>query len=325
MLALANRPTYDMNLFSDSDARAHRNRAVTDYFEPGSVFKIVAASALLEKGRVKLQDRFFCENGQYWVGGRLLHDHRPHGTLSFQEVIEQSSNIGTVKAAQRLSRQEMYYYVKAFGFGDLTGIDLAGEVEGVARPPVAWSGTTMSSLPIGQEVTSTAVQLACAMSVIANGGVLVKPWVIREVRDPNGETIESFSPQVVRRVISGETAQTMRRLLKGVIEKGTGTLGRLDTYTAAGKTGTAQKVEPSGVYSHSRFIASFIGFAPADDPRIVVVVCADEPHPLYFGGVVSAPAFKRVAEDTLRYLGVNADAKKNMPLKVVSCVSAGQD
>ncbi|MCX5715757.1 MAG: penicillin-binding transpeptidase domain-containing protein, partial [Candidatus Omnitrophica bacterium] len=215
--------------------------------------------------------------------------------------------------------------VRVFGFGQLTGIDLAGEVEGIARPPSAWSGTTMSSLPIGQEITSTAVQLACAVSVIANGGVLVKPWVIREIRDENGETIASFSPKVTRRVISEETAEKMRRLLKGVIENGTGTLARLDSYTAAGKTGTAQKIEPTGVYSHSKFTASFIGFAPANDPKIAIVVCADEPHPLYFGGVVSAPVFKKVAEDTLRYMGVTADVKKKIPVKLVLDVKAQQD
>jgi len=317
ILALANRPAYDLNSFFNSSVDSHRDRAVTDTFEPGSVFKIITASSLLEKGAVGLEDKFYCENGQYYVAGHILHDHQPHGTMTFREVIEKSSNIGTVKAAQRLKRDDFYNYIRAFGFGQLTGIDLAGEVGGTTYPPSRWSGTTMTALPMGQEVTVTAIQLACAVSVVANGGNLVKPWILREIRDEQGETIIKFEPKVVRRVISEDTAKKMRGVLKGVVERGTGTLAKLESYTAGGKTGTAQKTEPSGVYSHSKFVGSFIGFAPANNPRIVIVVCLDEPRPFYYGGVVATPVFKKVAEDTLRYMGIAPDIKRTQPLKVV--------
>jgi len=317
ILALVNRPAYDLNSFFNSSLDSHRNRAVTDTFEPGSVFKIVTASCLLEKGLVGLEDKFYCENGQYYIAGHILHDHQPHGTLTFREVIEKSSNIGTVKAAQRLKSDDFYNYIRAFGFGQLTGVDLSGEVGGTTYPPSRWSGTTMTALPMGQEVTVTAIQLACAVSVIANGGNLVKPWILREIRDEQGETIVKFEPSVVRRVISENTAKKMRGILKGVVEKGTGTLAKLGSYTAGGKTGTAQKIEPPGVYSHSKFVGSFIGFAPAENPRVVVAVCMDEPRPFYYGGVVATPVFKKVAEDTLRYMGVAPDIKDPQPLKAV--------
>lgn len=317
ILAFANRPTYDPNSFFDSTADLRRNRGVTDSFEPGSVFKIVTASCALEKGVVGFQDKFFCENGKYWIAGHTLHDHQSHGVLTFKEVIEKSSNIGTVKVAQKLVPRDLYNYVRSFGFGRATGIDLIGEVEGTTYPPERWSKATISALPIGQEVTVTAIQLACAISAIANGGNLVKPWLVREVRDENGETILNFSPQVTRRVISEETAEKVKEILKGVVEEGTGTLAKLESYTAGGKTGTGQKIEPTGVYSHTKFIGSFIGFAPVKNPRIAVAVCLDEPRPFYYGGVVAAPVFKKVTENTLRYLGAAPDIKRPEPLKVV--------
>lgn len=323
VLAFANRPTYDLNKFYNCDPESRRNRGVTDTFEPGSVFKIVTASGVLEKGVVGLQDRIFCENGKYWIAGHWLHDHQSHGTLTFREVIEKSSNIGTVKAAQKLTPQQLYGFVRGFGFGQLTGIDLQGEVGGTTYPPERWSKTSISALPMGQEITANAFQLACALSVIANGGNLVKPWVVREIRDEKGETIATFSSKVVRRVISEETAEKMRGVLAGVVEKGTGVLAKLETYGAGGKTGTAQKIEPTGGYSHSKFVGSFIGFAPVKNPKIVIVVYLDEPRPIYYGGVVSAPVFKNVAESALRYLGVEPDIKNKQQAKVV--MNAGAD
>lgn len=311
ILALANRPTYDLNAFSTAGPHERRNRAVTDVFEPGSVFKVVTASGVLEKGVVDFQDEFFCENGAYRFGSHTLHDHKPHGTLTFREVIEKSSNIGTVKAASKLTHEDFYNHIRRLGFGTSTGIDLLGEVKGITHPPAQWSKITMSALPMGQEIAVTAVQLACAMSAIANGGLLMKPWVVREIRDDRGEVIVRFKPTIVRRVISEETSRKTRHLLQGVVERGTGKRAKLESYTAAGKTGTAQKVEASGRYSHSKFIASFIGFAPVEDPKIVVVVSVDEPRPYYYGGVVSAPVFKEVTEDTLRYLGIAPDIEKS--------------
>lgn len=307
ILALSNRPTYDLNSFGEIPLDRKRNRVVTDMFEPGSTFKIVTAAAALEKKVVGLNDRFFCENGEYRIAGHILHDHKPHGWLTFRQVIEKSSNIGTVKVAQILGPSELYRFVKAFGFGQLTEVDLPGEVPGFIRPPSLWSKLSISAIPMGQEVTVTPIQLACAISAIANGGELVKPRVVTSIQDKKGQIIKSFEPTVIKRVISAETAAIMRDILSGVVSDGTGKLAEVEGYKVAGKTGTSQKIEPNGTYSHSKFIASFIGFAPVDDPRIAVVVMLDEPKPFYYGGVVAAPVFKRVAQDVLRYLEIKPE------------------
>jgi len=305
ILAMSNRPTYDLNYFQRAGADSRRNRAVTDMYEPGSIFKIVTASAALEEKAVGLNDRFFCENGAWnHGGGKILHDHKPHGWLTFRQVIEKSSNIGTVKVALKLGGNDLYAYIKKFGFGDMTGIELPGEVGGFVRPVSRWSGTSMYAIPMGQEVSVSPLQMACAMSVIANGGKLMKPRVIRSIQDKHGEMIEEFEPAVVREVISPGTSATMRDILSGVVADGTGQLAKVEGYNVAGKTGTSQKVEPNGTYSHTKFIASFVGFAPAKDPKIVVVVMLDQPHPFYYGGVVAAPVFSRVVKDTLRYLEI---------------------
>ncbi len=307
ILALSNRPTYDLNSFENAPLEKKRNRAVTDMFEPGSIFKIVTATAALEKKIVGTNDKFFCENGEYKIAGHILNDHKPYGWLTFRQVIEKSSNIGTVKVAQILGPSELYRFVRAFGFGELTNIDLPGEVPGFIRPPSLWSKLSIGAIPMGQEVTVTPIQLACAISAIANGGELVKPRVVKAIQDRRGEIIKSFEPTVVRRVLSKETSSVMSDILSGVVSDGTGRLAEVEGYKVAGKTGTSQKVEPNGTYSHSRFIASFIGFAPVDEPRIAVVVMLDEPKPFYYGGVVAAPVFKRVVKDVLRYLEIKPE------------------
>ncbi len=302
ILALANLPNFDLNNFTKRPIESIRNRAINDFFEPGSVFKIVTASAALEEGVVGLDDKFYCENGAYKVGRRILHDHTPHGIMTFREIIEKSSNIGTVKVASLFGPIKMYKYIKAFGFFDRTGIDLPGEVVGIHRPVSKWSGVSMLAIPMGQEVTTTAMQLACAISVISNNGCLVKPRIVREIVDENKQAIKEFPPKVLRRVISAETASKMRSILMGVVESGTGKKAKIEEYSVGGKTGTAQKVEPGGTYSHDRFIASFIGFAPVEKPILSIVVCVDEPRPVYYGGDVAAPVFKNVADESLKYL-----------------------
>jgi len=302
ILAMVNRPTFDLNQYKNIDEDRRRNRSISDLFEPGSIFKIVTASAALEEKKVVEEDKFFCENGAYRVAGHILHDHRPHGWLSFREVIEKSSNIGTTKVAQILGPDLLYRYIKLFGFGAKSGIDLPGEITGMIKEPRFWSKISISALPIGQEVGVTTLQLAAAISVIANNGRLMKPYLVKEIRDRQGETIKSFSPTLVRQVISPDTAKRVTKILTGVIEEGTGKLARITGFSAAGKTGTAQKLEPDGSYSHNKFIASFIGFAPAEDPIIAIAIVVDEPRPYYFGGVVAAPIFKNVAGDILKYL-----------------------
>ncbi len=313
ILALANRPTYDLNDHSGVTKDSMRNRSICDLFEPGSVFKIVTASAALEEKKVTEEDVFFCENGVYKIGGRTLHDHTPHGRLTFRQVIEESSNIGTVKIAQLLGPDTVYRYLRAFGFGSKLGVDLSGEISGMISPVRAWSKTSMTAIPIGQEVGVTTLQLASAISVIANGGQLMKPYIIDSVRDNQGQIIKQNKPVLIRKVISVDTAMRIKKILTGVVEEGTGRLAKVSGFSAAGKTGTAQKLEANGTYSHSKFVASFIGFTPAEDPLLTIVVTIDEPHPVYFGGVVAAPVFQKVAGDAIRYIKGN-----EMPLEALA-------
>jgi len=304
ILALANFPNFDLNNPAKRQADSVRNRAINDFFEPGSVFKVVTASAILNENAVGLNDKFDCENGAWKVGKRTLHDHRPHGIMTFREVIEMSSNIGTVKAAGILGSEKMGKYMKLFGFYERTGIDLPGEVLGMNRPSSRWTSTSMLAIPMGQEVTATAIQLASAISVIADNGFLVRPRIVKRIENESGEVIKEFQPQVKRKVISPTTAYRMRVLLMGAVESGTGKKAKVEDFSTGGKTGTAQKVEPHGVYSHDKFMASFIGFAPVGKPAIAMAVCVDEPHPVYFGGDVSAPVFKNVVNESLKYLNI---------------------
>ncbi len=318
ILALANCPTFDLNEYKNASKEMKRNRAVCDLFEPGSVFKIVTASAAIEENKVSEEDKFFCENGSYKIATHILHDHRPHGWLTFREVIGQSSNIGTSKVAQVLGKEAVYKYIKLFGFGKDSGVDLPGETPGMIKEPRLWSKISIAIVPMGQEVAVTTLQLANAISVIANGGQLMKPYVVKEIRDQYGEPIKEFSPVMINKVISLETAKRINKILVGVIDEGTGKLAKIDGISAAGKTGTAQKLEPNGTYSHDKFIASFIGFAPAEDPVVAIAVVVDQPHPYYFGGVVAAPVFKKVAEDVLKYL------KGRQPAREVIALNAAQ-
>jgi cell division protein FtsI/penicillin-binding protein 2 len=302
VLALANFPNFDLNDYARRAVTSIRNRAINDFFEPGSVFKIVTASAALEENAVRLTDRFDCENGAWTVGKRTLHDHTPHGVMTFKEIIEKSSNIGTVKVASRFGAEKMYKFMRAFGFYDRTGLELPGEVVGMNRPISRWSKVSMLAIPMGQEVTATAMQLACAIAVIADNGYLVKPRIISRIVDDNGMVVKEMPRKVIRKVITPRTACLMRLVLKGAVESGTGKKARIEDYSAGGKTGTAQKVEPSGVYSHDRFVASFIGFAPVEKPVLAVAVCVDEPRGVYYGGDVAAPVFKNVVDESLKYL-----------------------
>ena len=302
ILAMADYPSYDPNVPARSPVENRRNRAVTDVFEPGSIFKVVTASALLNEGRIAPEEPIFCENGSYHtIGKHTLHDHESHGTLPFRDVIKLSSNIGTAKAAQRLKPEELYRYIRAFGFGRRSGIDAPGEVSGMINPPARWSKLSPFIIPIGQEVAVTPIQLAVMTAVIANGGYRVRPHLIDRLQASDGRLIRTFRPEEPVRIITPETARTMQTILTSVVESGTGQLANVQGLTVAGKTGTAQKIEPTGRYSHSRFVASFVGFGPVPDARFVIVVSMDEPRPLYFGGVVSAPMFRRIVEQLSSY------------------------
>ncbi len=305
ILAFANRPTYNLEEASKSSPESRTDRAIVYTYEPGSVFKIVTASAALQEGVIKETDKIYCEHGAYRVGNHILHDHEPLGTITFREVIEKSSNIGTTKVAQRLGPQRVYDYAHRFRFGMRTGIDLPGEAPGYLKPVRLWSKTSIGAIPIGQEVTVTPIQLLAAMSAIANGGVYMRPFVVKYVKDIHDQIIEETKPKILDRVISQQTALRVKSILQGVVERGTGVKAQIKGVTVAGKTGTAQKVV-GGAYSHGHFYATFLGFAPVDKPRLAAVVVFDDPHPAYYGGTVAAPVFSEVVGDALKYL----DAKK---------------
>jgi len=301
ILALANLPSYDPSDLAASSLAQRTNHAISYVYEPGSVFKIVTASAALEEEVATESDEFYCEKGEYRVGNHILHDHRPHGTLNFVEVFEKSSNICVTKIAQMLGPDVVFDYAKRFQFGRSTGIDLKGEVSGFMRAPAYWSKTTIGAFPIGHEVTVTPLQLVAAISAIANDGIYMKPFVVKYIKDDKGEIIRVFEPTVVDRVISPQTAHRVKAILQGVVDRGTGRNARIKNVGVAGKTGTAQKVI-DGAYSHSKFYATFFGFAPVEDPRLAIMVVLNEPRPSHYGGTVAAPVFKEVMENALKYL-----------------------
>lgn len=320
ILAMANRPTFNPNEnIGGNDPAERRNRAITDIYEPGSVFKIVTAAAALDAGKISLTDQFDCEKGTWQITkSRVIHDVHPYGILAFPQVMQKSSNIGTVKIAMRLGEKGLYEYIRKFGFGQATGIDLPGEVSGIVHPLNKWSKISITSVPYGQEVAATGMQMLNAVSVIANGGRLVRPFMIREIKDSEGVVLKQTEPMVRQMVIEPETAEAINEILQLVVgEGGTGKSAAIKGIKVAGKTGTSQKLE-NGTYSHSKFVGSFVGYAPADNPMLAMLVMIDEPRGAYYGGVVAAPVFQEVIEDSLRYLGYfpkEVPAEKNMTLK----------
>jgi len=311
ILALSNRPNYDPNDFRNVNKDALRNRVITDCFEPGSVFKMYSAGAALNEKLFRLTDNIFCENGSYAVPGGTLHDSSPHGMLTFEEVVEKSSNIGIAKIVQKLGAEKLYRYLTDFGFGQPTGVMFPGEASGMLHPVKRWIPMSITRIPMGHEVAVTAMQLAAATSAIANGGELLKPLIVKRVIDNKNRTVEEFSAQPVRRVMAKDATDKLKKALEGVLESGgTATRAKLAEYTAAGKTGTAQKLNPDGTYSHENFMSSFIGFVPANKPRVLIGVILDSPRPVYYGGVTAAPVFKNIAEKVLGYLNVVPDVKE---------------
>lgn len=321
VLAMATYPLYDPNNARHSKTEHRRNRAITDLFEPGSVFKMFTLTAILHEKVFGLNEKFDCERGSWHVAGKILHDHRGSGVLTFREVIEKSSNIGTVKGAMRLGGPKLYKMIKAFGFGGKTGIDLAGEINGMVPHPKTWSRSSIINIPIGQGVAVTPIQLACAVGAIANNGAMMRPRIITHIDDAEGRVLQSFDPEIVRRVISKETSLEVRSVLEGVVSRGTGKKAIVPGFKAAGKTGTAQKIV-NGTYSHDQFVASFIGFVPYDEPRVVIIVTIDEPRPVIYGGEVAAPAFSRIASGVLAYWRISRTEvpKEVVPASKISAV-----
>ena len=306
LLAVANWPTFNPNSAKDSSPESRVDRAVSSLYEPGSVFKIVTLSAAIDQGLVTPDDVVDCQNGAIYIAGHRIRDHKAYGLLTVAQILQYSSDVGAIKVGLRLGAPKFYDYIQAFGFGQLTGVDLPGESRGKLRRLENWTPVSVGSISMGQEIGVTPLQMITAMSAMANGGLIVRPHVIREQRHGN-EITEPQEPQP-RRVIQETTAASLRRMLEGVVLGGTGKLAKLDGYTVAGKTGTAQKYDPeTGRYSTHDLIASFVGFAPINTPAITVYVQLDSPVGAHEGGQVSAPVFKRVAQQTLAYLQVPRD------------------
>ncbi|MEY2407697.1 MAG: hypothetical protein QOF48_367 [Verrucomicrobiota bacterium] len=313
VLAMASLPDFDPNQPGRvADESARRNRVIADVHEPGSTFKIVVVSGALNEQAVGLTDVFYCENGTWNFKGKPLHDHEHYGDLTVERIITKSSNIGAAKiAVERLGEEKLYEYVTRFGFGSRTGITLDGEVGGILHPLQRWDGLTVSRIPMGQSIATTPLQMAMAMSTIANEGRLMRPMLIRALKNVNGEEVQRYQPQMVRQVISPAAAKAMTTALKTVSTKeGTAPKAALDHYTSAGKTGTAQVPKAGGGgYEAGKYISSFVGFFPADDPELCISIQIEEPDIKkgHFGGQTAAPYFKAVAEQVANYLKIRPD------------------
>jgi cell division protein FtsI (penicillin-binding protein 3) len=305
ILALANESAFDPNIFRDATAKVWRERSITDTFEPGSTVKALLAAGALEERLARPDDMFFGEQGSIQVGTLTIRDHEKFSWLTFREVIERSSNVGAIKVGQRLGKERLYDYLTQFGLGSRTGIDFPGEAPGLLRPPQQWSEVSLASLSIGQELAVTPLQLATAFSALANGGLLMRPHLVKAIIK-DGEAVQETTPTQVRRVISEATARQITNILQGVVTRGSGRAAAVDGYSVAGKTGTAQKFDATlGKYSAQKAIASFVGYLPAERPRAVILVSIDEPQTrVAWGGVAAAPLFSAIAQHTMRYLRV---------------------
>jgi cell division protein FtsI/penicillin-binding protein 2 len=309
ILALANRPTFNPNLHKEITPAALTNRAVSYIYEPGSTFKLVTISAALEEKLTNPDEVFDCQMGAIVYNGMRIRDSKPHGLLPVWGVLAESSDVGSIKIALRLGEDRYYKYIRAFGFGQQTGIELPGETRGLTKPPSRWSKVSIAAISIGQEIGISPIQLAGLVSTFANDGVWVAPRIVAGTVQPQGtpQTI-AFHPAEGRRVISSFTAAEMRSMMEKVVIEGTGRRAILEGYSAAGKTGTGQKVDPgTGAYSKTKYVASFAGFAPVNNPQIVVAVILDSPLGPHQGGQVSAPVFRRIAQQVLEYLHVPHD------------------
>ncbi len=306
ILAMASQPDYNPNSAGKYRAAKRRNRAVCDMYEPGSTFKPFLLAGVLEEGLVRPGQKIYCENGRYSVGGKTIRDHKKFKNLSLKEVLKYSSNIGFAKLGKRLERERFYSYIHNFGFGEPTGLDLPGEVEGLLRSPSHWFEIDLAAISFGQGLSVTPIQMATAMAAIANGGLLMEPYLVEKITTADGQPVAKQLPQVRRRVISEKTAQQVRDMMVAVTEPGgTGTRAALAGYRVAGKTGTAQKVDTvTGGYSPDKRVSSFIGFVPADNPALVLSVTVDEPKGKAYGGLVAAPVFAKIAGQALSHLNI---------------------
>jgi len=312
ILAMASVPSINANDFSKSDTALKLNRAVGWVYEPGSTFKLITLSAALEEGLTRPQEVIDCQMGRIVLAGHTIHDHKRFGALTVADVLAKSSDVGAIKLGLRLGAERFYRYIQSFGFGSKTEIELPGEERGLLRPPDRWSGISIGSVSMGQEIGVTPLQVITAYSAIANGGILFQPRIVREAG--GGDRHDAPVPAAGRRVVSERVAGIMKQLLAGVVDHGTGITAKLDGFSAAGKTGTGQKIDSSGRYSKSDYVASFVGFAPVERPAITILVVIDSPVGQHHGTEVAAPAFRTIAEQTLGYLNVPQESPSHQPL-----------
>ena len=306
ILAMASLPTFNPNSLSAARPEARKNRVITDCLEPGSTFKVFTLASALELGAIDTRQKIFCENGTYRYAGRTIHDTHKYGWLTVPEVIKFSSNIGMIKVSEKMAPERFHDMIQAFGFGTKTGVELNGESGGLVPPRDKFSGIRRATVAFGQGIAVTPLQLASAMASVVNGGKIMKPYIVKEIADPEGRVVYRGEPKELRRTISPKTSAQMREILGKVVqEDGTGTQARIKGFHIGGKTGTAQKVEEgTGRYSPDKRIASFIGFLPLQDPELLILVVIDEPKGAVYGGVVSAPAFNQITLKTAYYLGI---------------------
>ena len=315
VLAMANYPTFNPNAYSRYSLAQLRNRVVVDSFEPGSTFKVFTIAAGLDSGAIKATDAFNCENGTYQIADRVIHDDHPQSRLSVSEIIKYSSNIGAAKIGIKVGEERLSSYLRNFGFGRRTEIDLPGESTGNLKRH--WYGVDLATISFGQGISLSAIQLVSAVSAIANGGNLMRPYLVEQIIDDSGKEVRAFEPHMVRRVISPETSRKVTKMMETVtVEGGTGTKAAVDGFRVAGKTGTAQKADSvTHTYSPTKRIGSFVGFVPAEKPILTIAVIIDEPQGIKYGGAVAAPAFREIAQNTLAYLKIQSTEPAHNTIK----------
>jgi len=314
VLALAQFPTFDPNFPASVPDAARRNPALSDPYEPGSTMKVLLAAAALDANLIRPEGQIFCEHGHYPVGRHIIHDHHPYGWLSFAQILQHSSNIGAAKVGERLGKETYQKYLRAFGLGQKTGIDLPFESPGLLAPAKDWSRINLVTASFGHGVAVTPLQLAVAYAALANDGVLMRPYIVQEVLDADGKVVVARGPQRLWQVVRSETAHNLLALLEKVVEKGgTGWRAQIEGVRVAGKTGTSQKINSHGGYSARGRIASFVGIVPADHPRLVMLVTIDEPKTAVYGGMVAAPVFQTIAQQALAHLGINGTVDQSGP------------
>jgi cell division protein FtsI (penicillin-binding protein 3) len=317
VLAMATSPTFNPNDFKATSMESRQNGVISHTYEPGSTFKILTVGAGLEEGLITPDDRIDCQMGSITVAGKLIHDHKPFGVLTISEILQNSSDVGAIKVGLQLADERMARYIKLFGFGKPTGIDLPGEERGLARPVSKWRKSSIGYLSMGQEISVTPLQIASLISMVANGGTLYRPYVVKEIQDPVKGVVSRTEPSGTR-VMSQKSAQEMQSMLEKVVTDGTAKSAKLDGYRAAGKTGTAQKADGKGGYASAKMVASFAGFAPASNPVISMVVVVDEPVGAHHGGEIAAPIFKHIADQVLHYRGIAPDIEGYAPPRYIA-------